>query len=202
MWRLVYGIPGWLVYFLLMLPLVLLGFVLVAIMAVLSRYRDTTDADGYRRSHWRDHWMWIFDNIEDGIDGDAIKGNVWKNPDWVASTKSYSDSPSKLVFIWSAWRNSVGNARQTKLFGMTVDPNRVSFTTRRWNGPSAVTFTGTRSDAAAILKTGPYIARQGWRYELRFPWSPTRFFWIGWRIAQQTQVEPAVGFAFQPWGKL
>ncbi len=186
MYRLIFGIPGWLLYFILMTTLMLLGVPLIALAIHYQAYRDQKD-DGFVRTHWVNSWMWLWDNDEDGIDGDAISSTGgWKNLDWIKATNRWS--VAKRIFIWSAWRNSVGNARWTRLFGMTVDPRQVHvwYPTEEMN-----------------LKLGPYLVRQGWRYELRFPWGSSKcFFWMGWRIAQQTQKTEAVGFAFQPFGKL
>lgn len=215
--RALLGVPGWLGYFTLMLPLILLGFPLVAVGALVMQFnfkftRHTRPGDG--RLHWPFRWMWLWGNDEDGIDGDpwTTSDGEPKNPEWFEATANWS--LWRRIFVWSAWRNSVGNARRTSLFGMTVNPDDVVIilpTTQCVGVPVAID-----RPWAEYIKLGPYLARQGWRFELRFPWGgwtvgqgekmggiyPPRFFWIGWRIAQQDAVTKNVGFAFQPWGKL
>lgn len=172
------GIPVWLGYTLLMTPLILLGFLIVPFAICGMRFRLSTQ---YPRTVLAfPTWAWLWSNEEDGINGSA-------NGFWPASATGWA--LFKQVFAWSAWRNSVGNARWTRLFGMTVDPKQV-------------VFLSTGIMGLDVMKRGPYVARQGWRYELRFPWNATHFCWIGWRIAQQTTVTKGVGFAFQPWSKL
>lgn len=183
-WRyLLRALPLWLWNLFAQIPLILLGLVLVAagVYFRLYVYRGPKLA-------WSPGFMWLWGNDENGIDG--AYGSLptgWPKTMW---------PKWRQIFVWSALRNSVGNARWTRAFGMTVDPFKVQLF--RFASPSD-----------AWLKEGPYLVRQGWRYELKFCWSPTqpdwhkrRYFWIGYRIAQQTAVTSGVGFAFQPWAKL
>lgn len=184
------GTPVWLAYILLMTPLILLGFPLVWIATWSNRMsmRDSAEFPGRRVLSFPD-WLWLWSNEEDGIDGTA-------SGFWPAQLVG-SWAEAKQVLTWSAWRNSVGNARWTRLFGMTVDNTAVIYAGGGQYGLDIL-----QKLNGALLKTGPYFARQGWRCELRFPWNATHFCWIGWRIAQQTTVTKGVGFAFQPWSKL
>lgn len=187
----------WLLYFILMTPLILLGFLLVplALWRAATSFRKSQRYPGRMVLSWKWPVMQLWGNEEDGICGSS-------NGFWPAPTTYWG--AWKQTFIWSAWRNSVGNARWTWLFGMTVDPLKVHtdyFTLGRETTP------GTVYDE--YLKTGPYFARQGLRFELKFTWNPSqpdwqkkRIFWIGWRIAQATAITPGVGFAFQPWTTL
>lgn len=190
-WRhLLYALPGWLFQTLAQIPLILLGVVLVAIGVVFRLYV-------YRGPQlaWSPRLLWLWGNDENGIDG--AYGSLpsgWPQTMWPKWWQ---------VFAWSALRNSVGNARRTRLFGMTVDPHQM-----------LVVYPETRGVTVHYIvpeyqKEGPYFVRQGWRYELKIcwnrsqpDWTKRRYFWIGWRIAQQTGVTPDVGFAFQPWAKL
>lgn len=123
-------------------------------------------------------WPWLWQNQEDGPSGP--NPNTWLNR-----------------YKWSALRNSVGNARHTRLFGVTVDPTKVEKIIWRPVGTTT---------PANVHAEGLYLVRQGlWRYELKFSWNPSesdwtkrRIFWIGWRLAQQTAVTPDVGVAIQP----
>jgi len=134
-----------------------------------------------------------------------------KNPEWFEATQSWSIW--RRVFVWSAWRNSVGNARRLPFLGMDIKDFKA---TQVWVPPRH-TDTEWFTKWPEYRKRGPYLARYGWRFELRFPWpqraltlqgmaSQTRvtqrFFWIGWRIAQQDTPNTNIGFAFQPWAKL
>lgn len=211
--RILPAVPVWLAYQLIMLPLIILGFPLCAVGALWYQYQFKFT--GHTRAtpilHWP-RWMWLWDNEEDGIDGDpwTSAGDEPKNPEWFEATAGWF--LWRRIFVWSAWRNSVGNARFTRALGMTVTPKDVILSVPLGNlylEQAVTTWNEYR-------KTGPYLARQGWRFELRFPWGdwtvgqgekmggiyPPRFFWIGWRIAQQDKPNTNVGFAFQPWGKV
>ena len=181
----------WLGYFVLMTPLVLIGFIVVAVAAAVAPQRH----DANLGTHWPT-WLWLYDNDENGIDGDI--GAL--PPGWLITTLHWPEW--RRIFVWSAWRNSVGNARWTKLFGMTVDPRDVALTLPESFRPQPGTAIAAWQE---YRKLGPYIARQGFRFEMRLPYKflgAQRFFWIGWRIAQCDTVTKGVGFAFQPWGEL
>jgi len=178
------AVVGWLVYTVLMVPLIVLGFVLVPVMIWGRRYGASVLSYGVNQVPtrvglaWSDRFMWLWGNDENAIDGSV--GSL--PPGWPPA----GSSTAQRILNWSAWRNNVGNARRTALFGMTVDPARVL---RIGND----------------LKEGPYLAWQGWRFEIRFCWNPAqpdwrkrRYFWLGWRIAQCTEVTREVGLACQP----
>ncbi len=181
------ALPGWALYVIVMTPLVLFGFVLIPIALICSAF---VPVKGARFSTYAWRWRWmdaLYGNREDGIDG---AGNgFWRH-------QAIGPDLALQIFRWSAWRNSVGNARWLPFFGMTVDPRRVR-SLQLVDGPWL-----------EVVKTGPYLAWQGWRFELKFSWNAPpdwrkrRIFWIGWRMAQQTVVTDAVGFAFQPWSSL
>lgn len=185
------ALPLWLWNLFAQIPLILVGLVLVAIGVYfrLYVYRGTQLA-------WSTRLLWLWGNDENGIDGaygslpQGWPKTVW--PKW------------RQVFVWSALRNSVGNARWTRAFGMTVDPYR-----RQFLWPLIKPGVVVRVIEPEYQKTGMYFVRQGWRYELKLCWNirqpdvyKRRYFWIGWRIAQQVVRMPGVGFAFQPWAKL
>jgi hypothetical protein len=220
--RTLLGVPAWLIYMALMLPLMLIGFPLVAVLALVMQLRFKYT--GYAREgtgllHWptvfgfRVFWLW--DNDEDGIDGDPWTNagdDPPKNPAWFGATETWSQW--RKMFVWSAWRNSVGNARRLPFFGMDMaDPKDMVVST------PTLAATGTTFDWFQYRKLGPYLARYGYRFELKFPWPqwfaeslvkydgvklypPIRYFWLGWRIAQQDKPNTDIGFAFQPWAKL
>lgn len=205
--RALLGVPIWLLYIVIQLPLMAIGFPLVAVLAAVVQFQSrrwTMDRRGLlhfpRVFGLRLFYLW--DNDEDGIDGDPITGDVTeppKNEAWFEATAHWP--VWRRVFVWSAWRNSVGNARRVPFLGMDItDPKDMVVvlpTTRRVGEAVAI---NTPWDQ--YRKLGPYLARYGYRFELKFPWSGTRHFWIGWRIAQQDAPNTDIGFAFQPWAKL
>lgn len=214
--RTLLGVPAWLLYFALMLPLIVIGFPLVAVLALVKqlqfKYTSHTRTSPQLRfpTLFGLRLFYLWENDEDGIDGDpwTEASGEPKNPEWFEATASWSIW--RKVFVWSAWRNSVGNARRVPFFGMTMtDPKN---TVIRLPSPQH-----GAPDWETYRKLGPYIANYGYRFELRFPWPsraltlqnmastvsrPRRFFWIGWRIAQQDQPNTDIGFAFQPWARL
>jgi len=216
--RTLLGAPAWLLYFAIMLPLQLIGFPLVAVLALYMQLRFKYW--GHTRFHGMLHFpapfglrlFYLWDNDEDGVDGDPWfnAGDAEKNPDWFEATIGWS--VWRKVFVWSAWRNSVGNARRVPFLGMDMrDPKDTVVYL-----PALIAVQPAQDGLALwkeYRKLGPYLARYGWRFELRFPWpvgftdlfpinGEIRYFWIGWRIAQQDTPNTNIGFAFQPWAKL
>lgn len=207
--RILLAIPGWIAYLVPMALLILLGFLIVPI-AALSRSYKLRESDRYvdRKTLQFHDGVWMYCNEEDGIDGAA--NGFWPSTGRWPITRW---EEFKQIVAWSAWRNSVGNARWLPFFGMTIaDPKDMVVYLPQ---PNTVPI-GIPKYWYNYRKTGPYLARYGWRFELRFPW-PTfrcskatcgacdanrRIFWIGWRIAQQDTPNTGVGFAFQPWSKL
>jgi hypothetical protein len=200
--RILLAIPGWIAYLAPMALLILLGFLIVPI-AALPRFMQYRESDRYkgRMTLQFGDWLWMYCNEEDGVDGGA--NGFW--PSVVNVTTRFSGW--KQIVAWSAWRNSVGNARWLPFFGLTIaNPKAITAIVPdmdeklyQWRRSPGATFETWWTD---YRKTGPYLARYGWRFELRFPWSATHFCWIGWRIAQQDTPNTGVGFAFQPWSKL
>jgi hypothetical protein len=199
------GVPGWLVGglglsmpFLLVWPFwhvsllhgielslltspLVIGAALIPIAAALGplamTLRPSQKYPGRTVLAWAWRWMWLWGNEEDGIDGAA--NAFWPQADGFRRWKQ--------IVIWSAWRNSVGNARWLPFFGLTV------------RNPTVYILPG------GSLLEGPYIARQGVCFELRFCWNTKqpdwrkrRYFWVGWRLANSKSGDAGVGFAFQP----
>ncbi|MGH7746901.1 MAG: DUF7338 family protein [Candidatus Dormibacteria bacterium] len=175
MFRALLGIPSWLFYILTVVPLMLLAFLLVPVAAMLkattTRPSEYTGYNGRQVLAWTADWMWLWGNEEDGIDGSA---NNFQQP-----STSYWGHVLQII-KWSTWRNKLGNDRWTKLLGMTVDPLKVHI-------------------VGMDLVNGPYVANQGWRFEVRFPWSKTKQFRLGWGMTTNRAGSVGVGFGFEPW---
>lgn len=230
--RALLGVPIWLLYIVIQLPLMAIGFPLVAVLAAVVQFQSrrwTMDRRGLlhfpRVFGLRLFYLW--DNDEDGIDGDPITGDVTeppKNEAWFEATAHWP--VWRRVFVWSAWRNSVGNARRLPFLGMDITDPKAKVTIvppRAMDYMRGVAESGTYQRDKFIAwwneyrKLGPYLTRYGYRFELKFPWPAAhtgdpntcanctgdrRYFWIGWRIAQQDKPNTDIGFAFQPWAKL
>lgn len=227
--RTLLGVPTWLAYIAIQVPLILIGFPLVALLAlwIQMRWKYTSHArPGNGITPALLHWprvfglrlFYLWDNDEDGLDGDpwTNASDELKNPEWFEATANWS--VWRRVFVWSAWRNSVGNARRVPFLGMDIKDPKDKVTTLSPAGLAAMrAFCSTGPSSERVLtwwneyrKLGPYLARYGYRFELKFPYpkfvnvhfSAPRYFWIGWRIAQQDAPNTDIGFAFQPWAKL
>lgn len=72
---------------------------------------------------WRTAWAWIYGNEEDGIDGS--RGGDPAQSWWLKRTDGYAEKTR--IFVWSAWRNPVGNLRFVRPFGFLIDPAKVNF---------------------------------------------------------------------------
>lgn len=116
--------------------LIVVGWIVIPIMAALKRYeyRQSEEYD-YAILAWRDKWMYVWGNEEDGIDGsrgyqrdpysfqyygdvvpfpygpqyDDTKSWYYKQDPWLRRTWNWS--LFRRIYWWSAWRNSVNNLR-------------------------------------------------------------------------------------------
>jgi hypothetical protein len=180
--RVLMGVPGWISQILVQIPLILLGIVLIPIWCWVDRinksalsYRMSEEYPG--RSVLSFKGLWLYSNEEDGVDGAA--NGFWPEP------TDYSKPSIWQIFKWSALRNSVGNARWLPFFSVPVYvrgnfvPNMIGLSDQCW------------------------VAWDGWHYELHFPWTKTRAFWIGWRLSSAYKLgySVGIGFTFQPWNK-
>jgi hypothetical protein len=108
--RMIIGILLVVAYQLLALVLFIIGLPVCAIGAALPlRYDIMTDQYHFG---WRGFWLW--DNDQDGI---LLQEYAMANPTW---------SRWRLIFVWTAWRNSVHNL-------MFVFPVKVSPQKRSWS---------------------------------------------------------------------
>lgn len=222
--RTLLGVPAWLAYIVIQIPLMLIGLPLVAVLALWMQIR--AKYNGHVRTNPQLRFpapfglrlFYLWENDEDGVDGDpwTESNGEPKNPVWFEATASWSTW--RKVFVWSAWRNSVGNARRVPFLGMDIKDPKDKVTALSPAGLAAMrAFCSTGPSSERVLtwwneyrKLGPYLARYGYRFELKFPYpkfvnvhfSAPRYFWIGWRIAQQDKPNIDIGFALQLFAKL
>lgn len=213
MWRLPLFAFVWLVYAALVLPLIVIGIPLIAVLALF--YRHTTlygpsrhfSADERDILTWR--WRWIdalFGNDEDGVDGLPTSVStppfpiVMERQAWW-HTKTYSWPQWRRIFVWSALRNSNANLRFLPFFGLKIDPSRV------------------RAIPGKSFGHDWTLVWQGPRASFRWYWSSGRCLWVGWKVKPSDRWwvwthspvsslpssdsrAPGVGFAFQPYGSV
>lgn len=120
MTRLIYAIPTWLIFiFGVQLPLILLGWILIPIAALCKAYKaegttPDTIVNGLPDPNYHFTWpfMYIWDNVEDGIANNNYSG--------------YTNMFMRIV-SWSANRNPVNNLRVVPYLTCMIDPKRVGF---------------------------------------------------------------------------
>ena len=120
MWRLIYGVPIWVLASPIKLVVIVLGFITVPIVVLAGAYEMTEvrpeghpkypDGDKYNFT-WK--WMQPWDNFEDGI------ACLNKNP--------YPDNMFMRICYWSCWRNPANGLRTTPVYSFRVDPKKVNF---------------------------------------------------------------------------
>jgi len=167
------------------------GWILVPIVAAYGAYN-------IRRSQqypdrvvlaWDWSWMWLWGNEEDGINGRPLAITTlaaFKNGEWLASTKRWSDW--RRIVVWAAFRNGASNLRYTNWWGLKIDPRKV------------LTHSGKHWDI--------WFVSCGWRSNFWYQGKQWRF-WIGWKIrpwdyspfdSELAEGDPrvrGVGFALQ-----
>ncbi len=187
-WRLIYSIPAWLLYLVLvLLPLVLLGWILIPIAAAFKAYAvvPSTLSDQYPTYHWTWPIMKLWDNEDDGI----------VDPGY----SSYTSMFARIVY-WTALRNPVDNLKIVPYVCDAIDPRDVRFigsftslpTTKAYEMKVAEHITGTENYDDWNAETLKYDTKvpQWWfcwnGFYTNFYWAfnfsgHLRLFWIGWK---------------------
>ena len=119
MWRLIYSIPVWIAFvFLVFIPLLLLGYIMVPIALLFKAYRYEHDEEKFNKGEnpivWHFTWpiMFAWDNWEDGIANE---------------TYFKEDSFFMQVIRWSCIRNPVNNLRIVPYLACKVNPKKIGF---------------------------------------------------------------------------
>lgn len=177
------AIAVFILYFAIEIPLEVFGLIalLVYFCWAPSEVMPSPEYDGRPVDAFRVRWFQaLWGNWQNGIrgaQGDDLPAG-WPKLGW---------SRWLQILAWSGWRNKVGNERWIEPLGAAVYPARV-----------VICFS---SSTPVNLRFGYFLVRQGWRFQLRFSWSATRQFRMGWGLAEQGSVVdcPAgVGFSFEP----
>lgn len=168
MWRLIYGVPSWLLYIgFVFLPLCLLGWILIPIAAACGAYKAEPDGEGDIVAHFTWPFMFLWDNVEDGIADDSYA--------------DFSSMFGKIVY-WSAVRNPVNNLRVTKYLTCKIDPTKVGFHGSFANEPGSIRSEiekyDTRIPQWFVCWCGFYTT---WYWQFNFRGSLYRL-WLGWKI--------------------
>lgn len=196
MWRLIYAIPSWLLFELVIdIPLMLIGWVVVPIAAACGAYAmdikvkvEKTTADVSftlpPKYHFTWYLMWLWDNEEDGIANDTY----WKAPNMFLQ-----------IVYWSCLRNSTNNVRYVPYLNVMIDPKKIGFYggidcgTYDWvvehqPGDGVPTVGSTDWADLKLFDTKCvqwFFAWQGiyscWYWQFLFKGTMRRF-WIGWKI--------------------
>ncbi len=113
---LLFPISWWLFIFLIQLPAILLGWILVPLAAACKAYESYVgfDGAGKQRLQYRFTWpfMWLWDNKIDGI---------------ADNTYSKHENMFLRIVSWSANRNPASNLRFVKYLSFKINPDKVRF---------------------------------------------------------------------------
>lgn len=118
--RVCWGVVSWVLFECVNIPLMLLGWVLVPIMAALKQYGNYNSyvlpsKDVIRHPsplvHWKSRWMFIWDNYEDGIANNSY---------------SHYKSMFKRIVSWYN-RNPTNNLRVVPILSCKVQPMKIRY---------------------------------------------------------------------------
>lgn len=208
---LLYSIPLWLAFtFLIYVPLIILGWILIPLAVWFEAYEETSplgqEPNDISKWKWHFTWpiMWLWDNWEDGI----------------AAGRQYKDCGSlgKQIIYWSCQRNPVNNLRITPWLSCKINPEKVKFI-----GNFTVDHSAFRFVPYSNCELDRYFAEEEvrlfdtkipqwffawhgiysnfyWQFKLK---GKLRRFWIGWKIMPKdiygvsTYRSRGSGFALQ-----
>lgn len=183
MWRLLYAIPSWLIFiFVIDLPLIILGWIVVPIAAACGAYdwklEPNDDNVSFKKtSHFTWKFMWLWDNFEDGI-----------------SNATYWQAPNKFLQIvyWSCLRNPVNNLRLVPYLKVQIEPLKVRFIGAFCSATNAQQVRWAQEHIGRTILDHYdtpipqwFFAWQGiyscwyWQFNL---FGKLRRFWVGWKI--------------------
>jgi hypothetical protein len=171
MWRLIYFIPTWLLFFFLIsLPTIILGWVFIVPAAILDL---TTIRKSRVHDRLIDVWsiplMWIWGNEEDGI----CAGRQY----------CYFKSNTLQTIYWSALRNPVNNLRYVPYLSCIVNPSKIQFigsfgdSDQKYLPKEEVLKYDTKVPHWFLCWQGLYSGFY-WQFNL----FGLRRFWIGWKV--------------------
>ena len=177
MWRLIYGVPSWLLFEILHIPLILIGWVLIPIAAVCKAWRRAeSERDGRQISVWSWPFMWLWSNDEDGV----IAGEQYKD---------FKNDILQAIY-WTALRNPVNNLRFVKYVSVKIDPTIVGFRGTFGKNDIEIGWAVPPDFKEQVMKYDTkvphwFFAWQGfytnWYWQFMFRGKLKRF-WIGWKI--------------------
>lgn len=196
MWRLIYAIPSWILFEILIdIPLMIIGLIVIPIAAGCKAYEGHIEKD-LIIYHFTWKFMWLWDNYEDGI-----------------ANNSYSNYKSMFwrIVSWSAIRNSTNNLRLVPWLSVQIDPKKVCFfgSFINWND----TKYSYSEEKDLINKYDTKIPQwffcwQGFYSCFYWQFGNLRRFWIGWKI-YPTDIygvteyrKNGAGFATQPFTRV
>ena len=173
--RILWGIISWMGFtFLINLPTILLGWILIPIAAACGAYEayQGHDGAGTPRVQYRFTWkfMWLWDNEEDGI-----------------ADKTYWVAPNMFLQIlyWSCNRNPSHNLSNVPYLNCKIQPEKVRFVGSEGNKTDEkppknnnYMLYDTKIPQWFFAWQGPY-SNFYWQFILN---GKLRRFWIGWKI--------------------
>jgi hypothetical protein len=151
--------------------MVIIGWIIIPIVALLKRYHYVASRFEPSRQIlvFKDKFMYPWSSDEDGIN-------------WHANEETRYEGTFKQIIMWSAKRNAVGNSRFVFPFKLTVDSSKIKY---------IASSNFNKGDENNIDKNFWYIAWQGNRGCFRLHFNRLRI-WIGTKLYPRDQdyIEP------------
>lgn len=174
MFRLLYFIPIWLLFFLLRSVIIALGLIVIPPLAILHKYTTKTEIsiiNGRQILNWKYKLFWLWSNQEDGI---------------LAGLELIGYPKFIRIIYWSAIRNPANNLRFVKGLSVKLEPSKI-----RYLATTPVNILGHDYGFTDLytLDTDQYrfvyLCWQGIYSNLRIQFKlfgKIWRFWIGWKI--------------------
>jgi len=172
MWRLIYGLPLWIIAMPVKLVVIMLGFIAVPIAAICKAYVMTEARPVGHPKHYdgdKYNWTWKFmapwDNWSDGI-----------------ANRNYKqfDSLFWQICYWSCWRNPANGLRTWHPYSFKINPTKLGFK-GSLSDPEFNTYRG-RFPHWYFCWHGPYTCFF-WQFKLSE--NHMRRLLIGWKMKPQ-----------------
>lgn len=174
MFRLLYFIPIWLLFFLLRSVIIALGLIVIPPLAILHKYTTKTEIsviNGRQILNWKYKLFWLWSNQEDGI---------------LAGLELIGYPNFIRIIYWSAIRNPANNLRFVPFLNVKIIPYKVKFKLSKMRNlqgnivktPSYYDYDRDQYRFVSLIWQGIY---SNLRIQFKLFGKIWRF-WIGWKI--------------------
>lgn len=162
--RLLISIPIWILFLIIRLVLILLGWIMIPIAIITNsiKYEESRAHKGGRMVPVFKSLFWLWSNADDGID----------------AAMEFPDKPTWFrILYWNAFRNPANNLRYVPFLSVKIDPKKIAWIGSRPGEPEK--YDRTPPEAEWYFCYQGLYSNFWWQFKM---FGSIWRFWIGWKI--------------------